>query len=153
MEIKKSVILPLVFYGRDTLYLTLGKRICGVFDNRMLKVLGLKVEELAADSKQTASVELHGLYSAPNITRVSKSWRMRWTGHVAIIGERNAPYRISVGKPPGGRSLVRPRLTWEDNIKVVVKAIEWDGVKWINLVQYGGRCWKFLDTLINLQFQ
>jgi len=53
---------------------------------------------------------------------------MRWTGHVATIGERNAPYRILVGKTPGGRSLVRPRLTWEDNIKVEVKAIEWDGV-------------------------
>ena len=72
---------------------------------------------------------------------------------MASIGERSAPYRILVGKDPGGRSLVRPRLTWEDNIKVDVKAIEWDGVNWINLAQYGGRCWEFVDTLMNLQFQ
>jgi hypothetical protein len=31
--------------------------------------------------------ELHSLYSSPNIVRVIKSRRMRWTGHVARMGE------------------------------------------------------------------
>jgi hypothetical protein len=31
--------------------------------------------------------ELHDLYSSPNIVRVIKSRRMRWTGHVAWMGE------------------------------------------------------------------
>ena len=93
------------------------------------------------------------MYSLPNITRESESWRMRWTGHVARIGERSAPYRILVGKPTGGKCLARPNLIWEDNIKVEIKAIEWEGVNWINLAQYGGRCWEFVDTLRNLQFQ
>jgi hypothetical protein len=72
---------------------------------------------------------------------------------VSRIGERSAPYRILVGKSPGERCLARPRLTWEDNIKVDVKAIEWEGVNWINLALYGGRCWEFKDTLMNLQLQ
>jgi hypothetical protein len=73
---------------------------------------------------------------------------------VARIGERSAPYRTLVGKPPGGRrSLARPRLKWEDNIEVGVKAIEWKAVNWIDLAQYGERCWEFEDALINLQFQ
>jgi len=40
---------------------------------------------------------------------------------------QTTPYRTFVGKPPERRSLARPRLTWEDNIKVDVKAIEWEG--------------------------
>jgi hypothetical protein len=31
--------------------------------------------------------ELHSLYSSPNIVRVIKSRRMRWSGHVARMGE------------------------------------------------------------------
>ena len=33
------------------------------------------------------SKELNDLYSSPNIVRVIKSRRMRWTGHVARMGE------------------------------------------------------------------
>jgi hypothetical protein len=32
--------------------------------------------------------ELNDLYSSSNIIRVIKSRRMRWTGHVACMGER-----------------------------------------------------------------
>jgi hypothetical protein len=52
-DLKKAILL-VVFYGRETLSPTLGKRIGGVFDNRMLKIYGLKSEELAADRKNTA---------------------------------------------------------------------------------------------------
>jgi hypothetical protein len=31
--------------------------------------------------------ELHNLYSSPNTVRVIKSRRMRWAGHVALMGE------------------------------------------------------------------
>jgi hypothetical protein len=34
--------------------------------------------------------ELHDLYFSPNIVRVIKSRRMRWTGHVAWRGRREA---------------------------------------------------------------
>jgi hypothetical protein len=32
--------------------------------------------------------ELHNFYSSPNIIRMIKSRRMRWTGHVARMGRR-----------------------------------------------------------------
>jgi hypothetical protein len=38
-----------------------------------------------------------------------KSWRIRWTGHVARMGEMRNEYRILVGKPEGRRPLVRAR--------------------------------------------
>jgi hypothetical protein len=43
--------------------------------------------------------ELHNLYSLPNIIRMIKSRRMRYTGHVARMGETRNTYRILVGKP------------------------------------------------------
>jgi len=41
--------------------------------------------------------ELHGLYDSPDIIRIMKSRRLRWTGHVARLGE-NKDY---IGKPKG----------------------------------------------------
>jgi hypothetical protein len=32
-------------------------------------------------------------------------------------------YRVSVGKPEGSRSLGRPRLRWEDNIKMDLQEV------------------------------
>jgi hypothetical protein len=37
------------------------------------------------------------------ISRMMKSRRMRWAGHVARIGEKRNAYRILVGKPEGKR--------------------------------------------------
>jgi hypothetical protein len=52
-----------------------------------------------------------------------KSIRMRWTGHVARMGEKINPYRILVGKPEGKRPLGRPRRGWADNIKIDLREI------------------------------
>ena len=51
-------------------------------------------------------------------SRVIKSRRKRWVGHVAGMGERRDVYMVLVGKPEGKRPLGRPRLRWEDNIKM-----------------------------------
>jgi hypothetical protein len=50
-------------------------------------------------------------------------------------GEVRNAYKILVGKPEGKRSLGRPRHRWEDNIRVDIKEIWWDGVDWIHLAQ------------------
>ena len=42
-----------------------------------------------------------GLYSSPNIVQVIKSTRMRWAGHVALMGEGRGVYRVLEGKPEG----------------------------------------------------
>ena len=49
--------------------------------------------------------------------RVVKSRRMRWTGHVARMGEGRGVYRVLVEKPEGKGPFGRPRRRWEDNIK------------------------------------
>jgi len=39
------------------------------------------------------------IYSSPNISRVIKSRRMRWVGHVERMGERRCVGRVLVVKP------------------------------------------------------
>jgi hypothetical protein len=79
--------------------------------------------------------ELRNMYSSPNIVRVIKSRRMRWARHVAGMGEGRGVYRVLVGRPEGKRPLGRPRLRWEDNIKLDLREIGIDGANWIQLAQ------------------
>ena len=57
----------------------------------------------------------------PNIVRVLKSRRLRWTGHVARMGEGRSALKFLTGKPIGKISLGRPRRRWEDNIRMNLK--------------------------------
>jgi hypothetical protein len=57
--------------------------------------------------------ELHNLYASPNMSRMIKSRRRRWAGHVARMGETRKAYRILVGKTEEKRPLGRPRRRWE----------------------------------------
>jgi hypothetical protein len=56
--------------------------------------------------------ELQILYSSPNIIRQMKSRRLRWTGHVAFMGEERNVCKVSMGKPEEKRPLGRPRRIW-----------------------------------------
>jgi hypothetical protein len=75
--------------------------------------------------------ELNDLYSLHNIVRVVKSRRMRWSGHVARMGEGRGVHRVLVGKPEGRRPLGRPRHRWEDNIKMDLQEVGagWSGLR------------------------
>ena len=52
---------------------------------------------------------------------------MRWAGHVACMGESRGVYRVLMGKPEGKRSLGRPRLRGEDNIKMNLQEVGCEG--------------------------
>jgi hypothetical protein len=46
---------------------------------------------VTGDWRRLHNEELHNLYASPNIIRVIKSRKMRWTGHVVHMGQmRNA---------------------------------------------------------------
>jgi hypothetical protein len=87
------------------------------------------------DLRKLHDVQLHNMYSLPNIIRMIKSRRMRLAGHVARMGETKNAYRIMVGKPEEKRPLGRQRRRWVHNIKIDLKEIEWDGMDWIDLAQ------------------
>jgi hypothetical protein len=39
------------------------------------------------------------------------------------------------GGKPEGKRLGRPRCTWEDNIRMELRELRWEGVGWIHLAQ------------------
>jgi hypothetical protein len=51
--------------------------------------------------RRSDNVELHNLYSSPDIIWQIESRGMRLAGHVACIGEERNVYRVLVGKPEG----------------------------------------------------
>jgi len=61
-------------------------------------------------------------------------------GHVACFGERRVAYRVLVGKPQDKRPLGRPRIRWEDNIKMNHQEVGWGGMDWVDLSQNRDRC-------------
>jgi hypothetical protein len=70
----KSKILPTVLYGFETWSLTLREEHrLRVFENRVLrKIFGPKRDEVTGEWRKLRSVELHNLYSSPDIIRQIK---------------------------------------------------------------------------------
>jgi hypothetical protein len=60
--------------------------------------------------------ELRDLSHSPS--RIIKSRRKRWAGHVAGKGVKRSAYRLLVGPPEGKTLLGRPRHRWVGNIKL-----------------------------------
>ena len=85
----------------------------------MRRIFGPRRDEVTGEWRRLHNKELNNLYTLPNIVRVIKSRRMRWVGHVALMGEERVVYRDLVVKPER-RPLGRPRRRWVDNIRMVL---------------------------------
>jgi hypothetical protein len=84
------------------------KRMPRVLENRVLgRIFGPKREEVTGECRKL-HVELHDLYSSPNIIWVIRT-RMRCAGNVAHMGEGRGALRVLVGKPEGKRPPGRKR--------------------------------------------
>jgi hypothetical protein len=123
-----------------------------VFENRVLRIFEPKRDEVTGDWRTLHNERLHNLYSLPNIIRMIKSRRTRWTGHVARMRETRNAYRILVGTPEGKRPLRRPTRRWVDNIKIDLRVIGWDGMDWIVLAQNMDNWRSVVNTVMNLRF-
>jgi hypothetical protein len=55
-----------------------------------------------------------------------------------------------MGKPEGKRPLGRSRRRWDDNIKMDLKDVGWDGTDWIDLVQDNDQWQALLNAVMNL---
>jgi hypothetical protein len=78
------------------------------------RMFGPKRDEVTGEWRKLHNEELRDLYSSPSIIRIIKSRRMRWTVHVARMGEKRNAYRLLIGKPEGRRPIERPRHKWVD---------------------------------------
>ena len=136
----------MVLYGCETWSLTLREEHrLRVFENRVLRrVFGPYRDEVTGEWRKLHNEELNDLYSLPNIVRVVKSRRMRWAGHVALMGEDTVVHRLLVGS-------LRERDHWGDQdvdgriilrwifrkLDVVVET----GWSWLRIGTDGGHLW------------
>jgi hypothetical protein len=87
-----------------------------VFENRVLRrISGPKRDEVTGEWRKTKQQGSYDVCSSPNIIWVIKSRRLRWAGHITRMGTE---YEVFVGRRNAKRQLGRPRLRWENNIKM-----------------------------------
>jgi hypothetical protein len=102
VKIQKTLILPLVLYGCQTLSLTLREEHrLRVFENRMLRrIFGPKRDEVMGEWKKLHNWELHNLYSSPDIIRQIKLRRTKCRAY-GMHRRGKELYKVLVGKPEG----------------------------------------------------
>jgi hypothetical protein len=120
-----------------------------VFENRVLRKIFVPKREENRSWRRMDNDELHSLCTSPNIVRVIESRRMRWTGHVARMGEGKGVYGVLVGKPEGERTR-KTRRRWDDNIKMDLREFGLGGANWIRLAQDMVRRREFMSSVMNL---
>jgi hypothetical protein len=121
-----------------------------VFENGVLRrIFGHKRDEVRGEWGKFYNEELNDLYCSTNIFRVIKSRRLRWTAHVLFMGERRGVYRVLVGKPERKRPLGRPRLRWEDNIKMDLQEVRYGDTDWIELAEDRDMWRTFVNAVMN----
>jgi hypothetical protein len=123
-----------------------------VFENRVLRILGPKRDEVTREWRKLHNEELSDLYSSHTIVRVMMSRRIGWAGYIGHMVERRGVCRVLMGKPEGMRPLRRPRPIWEDNIKMDLQEVGCGGKDWIEMAQERDRWWALLNVVVNLQF-
>jgi len=68
------------------------------------------------------------------------------------MGKKRGVYRVLVGKPEGKRPLGRPKLRWEDNIKMDIQEVGCGDMDWIELAQDRDRWRALVTAVMNLRF-
>ena len=101
----------------------------------MRRLFGPKRDEVTGEWRKLHNEELSDLYSLPNIVRVVKS-RM---------------HRVLIGKPEGKSPLGRPRLRWEDKVKMDLQEVGGSCGDWMELAQDRDRWRAFVGTVRNLR--
>ena len=123
-----------------------------VFENRVLRrIFGPKRDGVTGEWRKLHNEELNDLHSSPNIVRVIKSRRLRWTGHVARMEEGRGVHKVLVGKPEGMRPLWRPRRRWADNIKMDLQEVGKCCGDWMELAQDRDRWRALVSTVMNFR--
>jgi len=153
IRVYRTIILPVVLYGCETWSLTRQEeRKLRVFENMVLRrIFGSRNEEVTGEWRRLHNEELNDIYVSPNIVRMIKSRRMRWTGHVARMSEERGVYRVLVGKPEEKRPLGRPRCRWVDNIRLDLQEVGCGDMDWIGLAEDRDRWRTLVSAVMNLR--
>jgi hypothetical protein len=67
------------------------------------------------------------------------------------MGEMRNLYKSFIVKPEEKKPLQTPRSRWEDNIRINLREIRWEGVEWMHLAQDREHWWAVMNTVMNLR--
>ena len=145
--------MPVVLYGCETWSLTLKEESkLRVFENMVLRrIFGPRRDEVTGECRRLHNEELNDLYCSPNIVRVIKWRRMRWTGHVERMGEERGCIGSWWGTRREKGPLGRHRRRWVDNIRMDLQEVECGYVDWIGLAQDRDRWRTLVSAVMNLR--
>jgi hypothetical protein len=122
-----------------------------VSENRVLRrIFRPERNRLTQEWRRLHNEQLYALCFSPNIIRVIKSRRLRWTGYVAHIWKRRGVQRVMVGKYKGRRPLERPIR----NGRIILQSIfeKWyGGMDWNDLAQDRDRWRALVNAVMNLR--
>jgi hypothetical protein len=120
-----------VYYGYKTRFLALNKEHrFRVFENRVLRrIFGPKTA--GNNRKELHNKSVHKLYSSPNIIKNYQIKEDKMCGPCSTHGA-DEKYKVLVGK---SELFKLSEHGLEDNIKMYLRGIEWEGVDWIQLAQ------------------
>ena len=116
----------------------------------MRRIIGPKRDE-NGEWRRLHNEELHSLYRSPNIVRVIKCRRLRWSGDVARMEDGRSAFKILKGKPTGKRPLGRPRRRWEDNIRMNLEEIGISTGNWVDSAQDRNYWRALVNATLNLR--
>jgi len=122
----------------------------GISNRILRRIFGPKRDE-NGEKRRFHNEELHSLYRSPNIARIIKSRRLKWSGHVARMEEGRSIFKILTGKPTGKRPLGRPRRRWADNIRMDLEEIGINASNWVDLAQDRDYSRALVNAALNLQ--
>jgi hypothetical protein len=125
IKIYRTMILPVVSYGRETWSLTLREeRRLRVPHNRVLrKTFGSKRDKVMKESRRLHNEELYDLLASLNVIWMIKL-RMRWAEHIARMGKSRGAHKVLVRRTEVNIPLERPRHRWEGNIYTDLQEVE-----------------------------
>jgi hypothetical protein len=121
---------------------------------RLLKrTLGPKRDEVTAVWRKRHNEELHDLHFSPSVIKIMKSRKMRWAGHVARMGAKEAIYMLLVRKPERKSTLGRPSLRWMRNNKMGLVDIGWNSLDSIGMAKDRYRWKALVYAVMNFRVQ
>jgi hypothetical protein len=81
---------------------------------------------------------------------VIKLRRIRWAGHVVLMGERRGVYGVLVRTPEVKTPLLRLRHRWEYNSKLDLQVVGCGGMDWVELALERDKWQALVNAVMNL---